>query len=126
MDKEEVRLIIADYKLDYESLPEYSYRTRKKFVVYSYVKWACDELLGYIFDHWDALDPIDATVEFRHKMYACKNLAERGSSRHIFSIAVDVADDIEDLFSSILVNRNAKELDERYEFLISDERKENA
>lgn len=117
MDKEQVRLIIADYKLDYEP-PEYSYRTRKKFAVYSYVRWACDALLRYIIDHWETLEPTDAIVEFRHKMHVMKNFSERGSSRFIFSIGVDVADDIEDLFASMKIQR---ELDDRYKYLISDE-----
>lgn len=95
MGENEIQLIIADYRLDWD-VPKGPLipGVRNRFEHVSFVHWALDELETYILCNPD-VDPIDSTNRFINKISGYMHKYPR--TRVMFFIAADVARDILDI-----------------------------
>lgn len=93
MDLAQVRLIIADYRLDVK-LPDQIFRYGDKFEKMSLTYWALDELENYVLSHPNG-DPIDLVNSFMRKM--TEYMYAHPKTTATFFVAVDVAQDIHEI-----------------------------
>lgn len=93
MDDEEFRLIIEDYRLDWQ-FPERLFRNEERCEKASLCHWALDELTAYVRKN-SRQDILKSVLDFTHLMRKYMRLYPR--TQHMFFIAADVADDIADI-----------------------------
>lgn len=95
MGENEIQLIIADYRLDWD-VPKGPLipGVRNRFEHASFVHWALDELEAYILCNSD-VDPIESISRFIKKTTDYMHMYPR--TRVMFFIAADVARDIHDI-----------------------------
>ncbi len=113
IDLDTVGLIISDYQMDFV-IPALTFANRSVFERYSVIWWTCNELWDYILTGIGIGYSGDVFLEnlfqiiadFRHKIYSCMEASKR--TEKMFMTALDVVDDIENLFCGIEVD-TAKE-----------------
>ena len=102
MDEEEFRLIVEDYRLDWQ-FPARLFRNEERCEKASWCSWALDELTAYV-AQYPGQDTLEAVTDFARWMREYMRRYPR--TQRMFFIAADVADDIADILRCSLNRRN--------------------
>lgn len=92
--KEKLLAVLEDYICDFKQTGQYGLMYRSTFQQNSYARWAAVEFYNYVRSQPDNLIPLTVAESFRDKMddYACRYM-----DNIMFSVAVDIMEDIVDL-----------------------------